>query len=354
MKKLLSLAIVLLVLQITVPVSAGRSARLVVDDDGVECRNATHTTIQAAIDDASPGDKIKVCAGTYFGATVNKAVRIKAKGKVVINDGPHIYPFLRAGFYFPDDGSGSGARISGFHFVGTPQPDLTDDGKLDFPIYSDGTDNVTITNNTLINSLQGITNWNGSGWKITHNKIVDLWTLSIGGGYGILFGGRNGQGPFKDNVVSDNEVTGTLHVAAGASGFNGAGITLAALFGEDGSGGAVAITKNRVVKNEISLMSDNPSAVDVTGIELGDTRVDPTPPVIFGNKVSKNEIEHMDRYGIAVTGAPGNRFKDNEIKNSGMLDAFDDTTGSGTAGTANKWTDNDCDTSSPDGLCAED
>jgi hypothetical protein len=179
MKRILNLAIVLLVLQIAVPVSAGRSAYLVVDDGGVQCRNATYTTIQAAVDDANPGDKIRVCAGTYFGATVNKAVRIRAKGKVIINDGPQTNSFLRAGFYFPGDGSGSGALISGFYFVGTPQPDPIDDGKLDFPIYSDGADNVTIANNTLINSLQGITNWNGSGWKIINNRIVDLWTLSL-------------------------------------------------------------------------------------------------------------------------------------------------------------------------------
>jgi hypothetical protein len=354
MKKLLYLAIVLLVLQIAVPVSAGRSASLVVDDDGIECRNATHATIQAAVDDASPGDKIQVCAGTYFGATVNKAVRLQAKGMVVVNDGPHTHPFLRAGFYFPDDGSGSGARISGFYFVGTPQSDPIDDGKLDFPIYSGGADNVTITNNTMVNSLQGITNWNGSGWKITNNKIVDLWTLSFSSAYGILVGGRNGQGPFKDNRVANNEVTGTLHVAAGAGGTDGAGIILVALFGGDGSGGAVEMTKNRIVENEISLTSDNPSAMDVVGIMLADTRVDPTPPVVFGNKVSGNEIEHVGRYGIAVSGAPGNRLVDNEIKDSGAFDAFDDTTGSGTAGTANHWKDNDCDTSSPDGLCGED
>jgi hypothetical protein len=143
-------------------------------------------------------------------------------------------------------------------------------------------------------------------------------------------------------------------VAAGAGGTNGAGILLVTLFGEDGSGGAVAMTKNRIVENEISLTSDNPSVTDVMGIWLADIRVDPTPPVIFGNKVSENKVEHVGRYGIAVTGAPGNRLVDNEIEDSGTFDAFDDTTGSGTAGTANRWKGNDCDTSSPDGLCGED
>jgi hypothetical protein len=114
------------------------------------------------------------------------------------------------------------------------------------------------------------------------------------------------------------------------------------------------MTRNRVVKNEISLTSDDPSAVNIDGIVLGDTRVDPTLPVVFRNKVSGNEIEHMVRFGVVVTGASGNRLAHNEIEDSGMFDAMDDTAGSGTAGTANHWSDNDCDTSSPDGLCGED
>jgi hypothetical protein len=42
--------------------------KLVVDDDGADCKKATHATIQSAVDAAaaSPGkDKIEICAGTY-------------------------------------------------------------------------------------------------------------------------------------------------------------------------------------------------------------------------------------------------------------------------------------------------
>jgi hypothetical protein len=38
----------------------------IVDNDGLDCPNAEYPTIQSAVDDALPGDKIKVCRGTYI------------------------------------------------------------------------------------------------------------------------------------------------------------------------------------------------------------------------------------------------------------------------------------------------
>src|SRR6267378_717941 len=38
---------------------------LIVDDDRADCPDAAFTSIQAAVDAAGPGDKIKVCPGTY-------------------------------------------------------------------------------------------------------------------------------------------------------------------------------------------------------------------------------------------------------------------------------------------------
>ncbi len=36
-----------------------------VDDDGADCSQAAHTTVQGAVDAANPGDTIRVCRGTY-------------------------------------------------------------------------------------------------------------------------------------------------------------------------------------------------------------------------------------------------------------------------------------------------
>jgi parallel beta-helix repeat protein len=55
---------------------AKSGARLVVDDDRAQCKDAAFTTLVAAIAAASPGDTILVCPGTYAGALVDKSVRL--------------------------------------------------------------------------------------------------------------------------------------------------------------------------------------------------------------------------------------------------------------------------------------
>jgi hypothetical protein len=66
MKKLFLLSIAFAMLLISVPVSAGPpSATWLVDDDGMECPDADFTHPQDAVNAASPGDKIRVCPGTY-------------------------------------------------------------------------------------------------------------------------------------------------------------------------------------------------------------------------------------------------------------------------------------------------
>ena len=122
----------------------------------------THTvpgdfaTIQLAIDDASvlSGDKIIVGSGYHAGATVTKAVEITGEDGAVINDGPLPWGAggSKSGFFFVAGGSGSGATISHLRF------------EVEFPVFSRGADDVTVTHNLMMNANQGITNWRGSRW----------------------------------------------------------------------------------------------------------------------------------------------------------------------------------------------
>ena len=80
---------------------------------------------------------------------------------------------------------------------------------------------------------------------------------------------------------------------------------------------------------------------------------------VTGNTVSENEVEGSGTFGIRVEahilggGAGGNTVSENEVENSGGTDCTDNTSGGGTAGTANTWTENEGATSSPAGLCTD-
>lgn len=47
------------------PTSSTNDGMIVVDNDGLDCPNWDYPTIQLAVDNAQPGDKIKVCPGLY-------------------------------------------------------------------------------------------------------------------------------------------------------------------------------------------------------------------------------------------------------------------------------------------------
>lgn len=103
---------------------AGASTTWVVDDDRAQCPDANYTSIQAAVDFASPWDTIVICAGTYEesstpisgpgnpvatgarnGLTITKPLKLKGAGadKVTIKPDPSIddlaglTPYLRDG-----------------------------------------------------------------------------------------------------------------------------------------------------------------------------------------------------------------------------------------------------------------
>jgi hypothetical protein len=140
-------------------------------------------TIQAAIDSrqVQDGDVIDVFPEPRVGgATVTKAVTIRAFGFVTISSGPRVNVLGRAGFLFPGGGLGSGATITRFSFR-----------FVAFPVFSHGADDVSVTHNTMWSPLQGVTSWAnghwGRGWHIAFNTIWDLRTR-CGGGIGILLG----------------------------------------------------------------------------------------------------------------------------------------------------------------------
>lgn len=292
MKQFMLVLMVLALLLAAAPVVAD-PVTLVVDDDGVDCPEAMYSTIQAAVDAASPGDTIAVCTGTYAGATLTKLVHLEAGGKVVINSGPQPHPFTRAGFFFPGEGAGNGSSIRGFRFEGTPQFAHADDGQLDFPIFSRGADNVTVEYNEMLNSLQAITNWNGSGWSIHHNKIEGLWVL-CGGGIGILVGAFDST-EANNNLVAHNTIE--ADVSPDCAYFTTDGIVLYSDTRWGSPGGLVQ--GNRVLRNRSRVTGVFEGVPAGVGFEIADggllteypwTGDENGPPNVTGNTIAFNDF----------------------------------------------------------------
>jgi hypothetical protein len=180
-------------------------------------------TIQAAIESdlVIEGDRILVEPGQHAGATVTKAVEIKGEDGAVINSGPLLTSYmpcgtivLNIGFFFEGDGAGSGATISHFRFV-----------DVAFPVFSRGANAVTVSQCTMVDPIQGVSNWSGTEWEISHNVITDMRSAN-GGGIGILVADGSG-GVVSENIVSHNKISGTLHVAeCDGGGYAGSGIVL--------------------------------------------------------------------------------------------------------------------------------
>ncbi len=288
MKKLLTIcALIAIILMISgVPLAASKGPQKTVwhvpgDFD----------TIQDAISslDVLDGHTILVGPGSHAGTLVTKAVEIKGEGGAVINDGPVHKSGLIQGFRIL--GGGSGATISHLNF------------EVDFPVMNgEGADAVTVEHCTMTSPIQGVSNWEGSGWTISHNVIDGLRTSS-GGGIGIFIGCYSGASA-SDNLVSHNRITGDVVVPENdCGGYSTPGICLMS----DRRGGSAggALSGNRIIHNDVSLsitVPEGPDPMECVGIELTDQGLEQAEPVVDleGNKVGFNDVRDVADVPIAL------------------------------------------------------
>src|SRR6478609_3154334 len=202
-------------------------------------------TIQAAVDAAQPGDHVRVGPGRWCGATVDKRVRIEGHGLSTIvgcasptlDAGP-----LRVGFLLTAGASGS--QVRGFVFDGSGVSNQNT-AVLAFAVFARGVDEVLVTQNVVIGSVQAFTN--------------------SGGGSAIVFQQRAaGAARAVGNSAEHNFIHG--RAPDGLDEFGMAGVVI---YGQDGA----------TASHNLLALRENPAAQgDGVGILVSDRCCgDPTP-----------------------------------------------------------------------------
>jgi len=366
---------------------------LLVDDDRQQFRSAPYTTISAAVAAAQPGDTVLVARGTYREQVVIPAGK---DGLTLAADKP-----LKAVIQAPATTTGSkavvevdGAKnvtVTGFTITGPTDAAagvLVDNGGsarilsndiLDIrrnPLdgvqlgvgvvvggltAAEGVGTAVVADNTISGYQKGgvVAFGDGTSALIAGNKIVGVGPTGVIAQNGVQVS-DGADARVIDNDISRNAYTGSETFASGVI-VTGAG--------------DVTVAGNRLTSNDVGLFATDTDGVRLLGNEVRNSRstgvflFDLSDAEVIGNVVSNsgragifldgvtdstvalNESRANAGYGIGVTGpSTGNTIVGNTAHGNKADDLFDDTTGTGTAGTANTWAGNRFRTATPDGL----
>jgi nitrous oxidase accessory protein NosD len=166
------------------------SANILVDDDKVQCPSAQFTTIQSAVNAATSGDVIRVCAGTYpEQVIISKPLTLRADNGVVV---------IPSGMTQNSTGAAGGDSIAAIFVVQGVQ-----DVDLDGFIVDGSNNGLTGCSPRLI----GIDYENASG-HIRHNAVrhISLGSADSGCQSGNGIEVETGSGSASDVKINDNSV----------------------------------------------------------------------------------------------------------------------------------------------------
>jgi hypothetical protein len=165
-------------------------------------------TIQLAVDNAHPGDTIRVSAGRWCGAWITKPLSLIGEGATIMGcpGGPTsaFADVFKVGFSMQMAASGTSIRNFVFDGNGITDANLA-------PLAT-GIDTGACTNNLIIdsNTFQGgliDVVVNGKNNQVTHNVVNGFTILSSGfGGSAILESGA----PSTGNAILYNQITSTV------------------------------------------------------------------------------------------------------------------------------------------------
>ncbi|MBU7042473.1 MAG: right-handed parallel beta-helix repeat-containing protein [Theionarchaea archaeon] len=267
-----------------------------------------YATIQQAVDNAHPGDTILVGSGVYSGATIDK--------KIILYGDPGGGSHITSGVHY----GGGAALDTAFHLDtgadGTEIRDFTincdQSSSFYFAVFSRGIDNVIIDSLVVNDTIQGITNYGGNGWKITNNTFTD--TYPAGGGGIAIWVGINPTYPVaQHNLIEKNSMTTSL---PGASTFTCAAINLGFDARSGGETGNEDLSHNLIINNTITVTGDQTNTVGIEagiiGISGDSTRIAALLGTIHDNVIRSNSIQGS-QWGIYLYTASTTTVTHNSI-----------------------------------------
>jgi nitrous oxidase accessory protein NosD len=344
------------------------AATLKVDNDNLDCPKADYQTISAALAAANPGDKVQVCAGTYpeQAHVTDDKLKLEGKGDPTIQ-APPTYPSGKRAIVHIDQADDVTVRnftVSGPWtepgcFGGEEDPDSRHIG-----IYVDNSFDAKLTDNhvTLIraalpafwgcqdgNAIQvgrDLTGSSGSA-RIEHS-LLDLYQKT-----GVLVDGANSTADIDHNeIVGDPGPAGVGMITAQ----NGIQISRQA----GGQADHNEVRDNRYTGDPVTpgtgiLMFDTASELRIDHNNVHDNDDGISLLNVDGSQIDHNESMNQQKYDglYADADSAGNRFEHNEAFGNAEHDCHDDSTGTGTAGTANTWKGNKGATENKPGLCTK-
>jgi nitrous oxidase accessory protein NosD len=335
MKKLQIIISAALLSLLTILAAPAVHAQILVDDDNVQCPTATFSNIQAAIDAASPGETIRVCAGTYHEQLkIDKAITLAADNGVVLSPmgmtanatGSTQSDLLAAAIVvknttgvlfsgFIIDGSGNGItecspRLIGVlfqdasgqakhnavrHFRLNPSPNGCQSGNaIEVQTRAGSESVVTILENSVDDyQKNGITaNETGSTVTIQHNVVVGLGPTSGAAQNGIQIG-FGASGVIVNNDISDNVWSPCVSLAQCDTDATGVLIF---------QSNNVQVTANTIGTDQIGIFT-NGTGTQITSNRVGNSLVlDGVALVSDNNNVARNEITQSGRASVLVQG----------------------------------------------------
>jgi parallel beta-helix repeat protein len=390
------------------PVATAASATLVVDNDGMavagNCNATTSTfsSIETAVTAAGTGDTILVCPGNYGHRQIVVDKRLTIMGAAASQPAQSCRARAQESRVFASSGpGGTGAfritansvRIIGFLIEGNAGPGIqTASANSGFIIA-----NNWIRNNSIGVYLNADPVGAGARSRIFHNCISNNNLAGAASGNGIYSDQGLRHASIFENTFRHNRTTGILLSAVSAPVKNVSVIgntsfddlTFMASFGDRGllvennlvanltasfhdAGSAIYIGGGSDVggagSNGVSLIGNTISSDHFAGIAIrgsadnvlikGNTvrnttrGIDVNSDAVGSSLVEMNQIHNVGQFGIFLRDVTAeNEITDNTISGSGAAGCRDDSSGSGTSGTANDWHRNTSSGSNPAGLC---